>query len=307
MSLLKPLVLAVVTTLAAIHPIAASALDFNGYVRAGTGASNSAGGGQSCFKLAGAMSKYRLGNECEAYGEAMFGQELYQSADGTRLTGHLMASLFVPTGLENLFDGRNTQRLPQAYLALNELKWLGGSTLWFGNRFYKREDVHLNDFFYWNPSGIGAGIENYALGQLKLSYAVFRKDSVYQQDVAPRHDLQLRGLTLNPGGELQLGLSYIGKTDNAPDRHTGASFSIQHVQSGIFGGWNKLAVQYGQGPGIGLGSTGDLTNGKEVTRFRIVEQLYFKIAPSLDGQVTTTWQHDKAPGANQDWYSLGWS
>jgi maltoporin len=124
---------------------AVSALDFNGYVRAGAG-SDLKGGRQSCFKLAGAEAKYRLGNECEVYGEALFGQDLYTVDGGPRLTGHVMASLNSPVGVENIFESNNRYRLPQAYLAAHDLGALNGGVLWLGNRYYKREDVHINDF-----------------------------------------------------------------------------------------------------------------------------------------------------------------
>ncbi len=146
----------------------ASALDFNGYIRAGVG-SDLNGGRQSCFKLSGAEAKYRLGNECEIYGEALFGQDLYQADGGPRVSGHVMASLNSQNGFENLFASNNSDRLPQAYLAAHDLAPLNGGLLWLGNRYYKREDVHINDFFYWNPSGIGMGVEDYGLGDLKLS------------------------------------------------------------------------------------------------------------------------------------------
>ena len=46
-----------------------------GYIRA-LGGLNSQSGYAACFKLAGAESKYRLGNECEVYGELLLGHEL---------------------------------------------------------------------------------------------------------------------------------------------------------------------------------------------------------------------------------------
>jgi maltoporin len=282
----------------------ASALDFNGYIRAGSG-SDMKGSGLHCFKLAGAEAKFRLGNECEVYGEALFGQEIFTAERGAGLTGHVMASLFTPDGIENLFEGNNRYRLPQAYLDFHDLAVLNGGRFWFGNRYYKREDVHVSDFFYWNPSGIGLGIEDYSFGDLKLSYAIFRKDSVDQSHIAPRHDIQLRGIQVNPGGELQLGASYIATTGSAPARHSGWALNAQHVQQNVLGGTNKLALQYGVGPGVGLGSTGALGNNSDVTRLRVVEQLYFKATPLLDGQVTAVYQHDAAPTGAQDWTSLG--
>jgi maltoporin len=288
----------------ALAPGAASALDFNGYVRAGA-ASDLMGGHQACFKLAGAEAKYRLGNECEVYGEALFGQDLYKSDGGARVSGHVMASLNAPTGVDKLFQSDSTYRLPQVYLAAHELAVLNGGLFWLGNRYYKREDVLINDFFYWNPSGIGMGVEDYDIGGLKISYAVFRKDSIDQTNMAPRHDLQLRGIPANPGGELQLGASYIAKTGADPTRHAGWAFTVQHVQQVTPGGWNKLALQYGVGPGVGLGRTGEPGNSSEVTRFRALEQLYFKATPLLDGMATAVYQRDSAPSGGQNWTSLG--
>lgn len=140
---------------------------------------------------------------------------------------------------------------------------------------------------------------------MKLSYAIFRKDSIDQLHTAPRHDLQLRGIAANTGGELQLGASYIAKTGAAPGSHSGWALNVQHVQQDVLGGSNKLALQYGVGPGVGLGSAGALANTRDVTRFRAVEQLYFKAGSSLDGQVTAVYQHDAAPTGGLDWTSLG--
>ncbi|MCV5663612.1 carbohydrate porin, partial [Escherichia coli] len=52
-------------------PASAQGLEFHGYLRTGTG-SSSEGGKQVCFSAPGAGAKYRLGNECETYGEVAF-------------------------------------------------------------------------------------------------------------------------------------------------------------------------------------------------------------------------------------------
>jgi maltoporin len=49
-------------------PLSAQALEFGGYLRSGVGTSVNSSS-QSCFQLPGAQTKYRLGNECEQYGE----------------------------------------------------------------------------------------------------------------------------------------------------------------------------------------------------------------------------------------------
>jgi maltoporin len=280
------------------------ALDFNGYIRAGSGAA-SPGGRQVCFQLPGAGTKYRLGNECDTYGELGLSQALHQWEGGERLRAYATASLFANRpGIERLGDGKNDYDRPQGYLAAENLPVLNGGSFWLGRRFYKRENIHITDFFYWNPSGIGSGIEDFRLGDLKLSYALFRQDTPEQPAMATRHDLQLRGLTVNPEGELQLGLSVIDKA-SGPDRHAGWALNVQHVQKGVLGGWNKFAVQYGEGPGTGLGATGELTADSSVRRLRVVEGFYFQPTPRLGGQITALHQQDWSAAGDQRWVSLG--
>ncbi len=45
--------------------------------------------------------------------------------------------------------------VPQAYLSADNLSILNGGRFWLGRRYYKREDIHITDFFYWNPQGLG--------------------------------------------------------------------------------------------------------------------------------------------------------
>ncbi|HJU49840.1 MAG TPA: carbohydrate porin, partial [Pseudogulbenkiania sp.] len=179
----------------------AQAFDFHGYVRAGVGSSD--GDSQACFKLAGAQSKYRLGNECEIYSELTGEQDLVQFDNGMKLSGLAMASLYNENDRTPTFhnsDGNNGSiRLPQSYLQLTNIPGLPGARLWAGRIYYRRNDVHINDFFYWNPSGLGAGLENFAIGdKLKLSYAFFRNDGIFQEYNSNRHDLQLSGIDVNP-------------------------------------------------------------------------------------------------------------
>jgi maltoporin len=287
-------------------------LDFNGYFRANTG-SNSEGGGQTCFGLAGAESKYRLGNECGVYGELLLGQEVAKTDDGASFKAHVMLNLINAAASESsLSKGNGEIGLPQVYLSAENLPELAGATAWMGRRYYKREDLHITDFFYWNPSGFGAGLENLPLGGMNFSYALLRDDrqtipTMRGGDSSTRHDFQLRGLKVNPGGGLEFGASLIAKDSSLPGRHGGSMLTVQHRQSGIFGGENKFAVQYGTGAGVANGGTGDTTNGSDVHRFRIVEGLQFQPTARFGGQVIAVYQKDTAndPAKAATWTSLG--
>jgi len=294
-----------IASLCLLAPLSANALEFAGYLRSGVGNSLN-GGKQSCFKLPGAESKYRLGNECEQYAELELRQDVYNFDDGSVLSVDGMASLYNQYNRQLTFQGDNgSARLPQLYAQWSNLPSLNGGSLWAGRRYYKRNDIHISDFYYWNQSATGAGIEDVLIGGLKYSYALSRKDSLYQENYVTRHDFNVAGFNTNPGGQLEFGLSYLDKPERT-DAHSGWAITAQHVQSEFLGGKNKFAVQYGEGSGTGLGYTGDLRLDNSSKRYRIVEFFDWQVTPRFGGQVEAVYQKDFRPdGGNQEWLSLG--
>jgi maltoporin len=166
-------------------------LSVHGYFRGGFGASNQKGR-MTCFKLAlegGLLSKYRLGNECEVWGELDLTTVMYAGEDGSVASLHFMPVAFIPTtyigysptGVTSSDQGSPgtgaTVAFPNLYADIKGIPWLFGGTAWAGTRYYKRESIYISDFFYWNPSGVGAGIEDINLGKdLRLSYGAFAVD-----------------------------------------------------------------------------------------------------------------------------------
>ena len=294
-----------IASLCLLAPLSANALEFAGYLRSGVGNSLN-GGKQSCFKLPGAEAKYRLGNECEQYAELELREDVYSFDDGSVLSVDGMASLYNQYDRQLTFQGDNgSARLPQLYAQWSNLPGLNGGSLWAGRRYYKRNDIHISDFYYWNQSATGAGIEDVLIGGLKYSYALSRKDNLYQENYVTRHDFNVAGFNTNPGGELELGLSYLDKPERT-DAHSGWAITAQHVQSEFLGGKNKFAVQYGEGSGIGLGYTGDFRLDNSSKRYRIVEFFDWQVTPRFGGQVEAVYQKDFRPdGGNQEWLSLG--
>ncbi|WP_085595038.1 MULTISPECIES: carbohydrate porin [unclassified Pseudomonas] len=286
-------------------PYPAQALEFAGYLRSGLGTSVNSGG-QSCFQLPGAPSKYRLGNECEQYAELELRQDLYTLEDGSVLSIDGMASLNNRYDRNLTFQGENgSARMPQMYAQWSKLPSLNGGSLWAGRRYYKRNDIHISDFYYWNQSATGGGVEDVRIGDLKYSYAFSRKDNLYQKQAVTRHDFNVAGFQSNPGGELELGLSYLEKPDRR-GAHNGWAITTQHVQQGFLGGKNKLALQYGEGPGTGLGYTGDSYLDDSNKSYRLVEFFDWQLSPGFGGQFEAVYQKDIRPdGQDQSWISLG--
>src|SRR6185369_8137626 len=117
-----------------------------------------------------------------------------------------------------------TMAFPELYADLKGIGWLFGGTAWAGSRYYKREAVYISDFFYWNPSGVGAGIEDaFQLGKMWPSAPAMLRDLSFsygafavagqpvgnpylpqQYALGVRNDLQVRGFRPWASGELQL-------------------------------------------------------------------------------------------------------
>lgn len=286
--------LGVVLPLALALPLNAFGLEFKGYGRIGSGGATS-GGTQQCFQLPGAPMKYRLGNECETYWELELDQDLYRGDDGTVLRVGGMVSLYDSYNHFPTFTGDDGRvRLPQAWAGWQSPLFNGG-TLWAGRRYYKRHDIHIGDFYYWNPSGEGVGIEDVRIGEHLYSYSITREDNTEQKDKATRHDFNVGDFQVNTNGFIELGASYIQKPGQVEGSHSGWSLTAEHNQEKFFGGQNRFVVQYGEGPGIGLGQTGDLTASSNTRTWRVIESPRWQITDNFGGQLMALAQKTKAP------------
>ena len=167
---------------------------------------------------------------------------------------------------------------------LGDSSALKDSTLWVGRRFYQRHDVHMLDFYYWNNSGDGFGLENVDVGLGKFSYAYIQADrnnvdGSWNGGVDPHylinighfpgyldsdvfnfngkvvvgsHDLRWTGLSLWQNSSFSLGFQYnepsVRKgTGNSAYTNLGRRYHFEYQQSGILGGDNKLYFTKGDG------------------------------------------------------------
>jgi maltoporin len=153
-------------------------LDISGYFRAGYGHSNE-GGPQQAFGIPD-LAKYRLGNEAENYGELAFAKTFFPlgvfggekgELDGpiARMTYRL--SFYNP--YDNYGSSQDTQfGSPEVWASVaNVIPGMPDAKFWAGDRFYRRHDIHINDFYFWDMSGGGGGVEDVTLGNGKLALA----------------------------------------------------------------------------------------------------------------------------------------
>ena len=291
----------IVTTSIFILSQIASAFEFHGYLRTGIGATED-GKTQECFKLTGASSKYRLGNECEQYAELFTQQNVIKLKDNSEININGMLQLYNQYGQALSFnDDNGFTRLNQIYLDWRNVSYLNGANLWAGRRFYNRSDIHMSDLFYWNQSGTGFGIDDYKINDLPFSYVFSRKDNVFQKAYVNRHDLTVKGFEWAPKNKLNTGLSLVDANQ------LGWALTIQNITSDVFNGKNTLVLQYGEGAGVGLSYTGDPTLERDNTSLRFIEALDWESNnKKLNGQALVLYQKDQFKDQdNRDWISLG--
>jgi len=144
---------------------------FDGYLRSGSGV-DAHGKGQQPFQAPLAGAKYRLGNEAETYLETAF---LYgaktEGEDPAYFDMQVRLAYVTPTSQTSSFS--TTFSLREAYGVAKRV-WAAQptATFWAGERFYDRQDAHINDFYYRDQSGFGGGVEDVALGsRAKLALA----------------------------------------------------------------------------------------------------------------------------------------
>src|SRR5574344_1377120 len=145
----------------AISSVAASAVDFHGYMRAGMQASSN-GGEVYCYGNGNVGHKVgRLADECDTYAEIALSQDVYNKA-GSKFDVHTLIAYGTTEGYRDL-QGNSWQGVDSSgpwggqRLSAREL-WAGytttdGYTIWAGKRFYQRKDIHIQDFYYLNDSG----------------------------------------------------------------------------------------------------------------------------------------------------------
>jgi maltoporin len=325
-------------------------VDITGYFRAGFGRNNQ-GGPQVGYQAPGAASKYRLGNEAETYGELTFGKNFF--VPGTFALDAERRPDDAPTGpvarVQTTFSIYNPYQdllassgtdfgLPELWASIgNVVDAQPAMKFWAGYRFYRRHDIHISDFFFYNMSGAGGGMEDLQLpvGRLALAWIGAASPSGISSAPSPdanneagfskaNWDLRWYDVPL-PGGKGEFGLVYArsgsGQDLNgntAPDAD-GLALTLLHTRDQFLSrdGVNKISVQVGQGAARTFTAGFDTftaTNGvfirpedQDSWRFRVTEHFtanlseHFSIGPALVYQFTDF----DADGGQVHWASAG--
>ena len=276
---------------------AAHAVDWTGYMRGGPAATDVSGKSRQCYGIG--ELKYRLGNECDFYGEFQLAQAV--KADGVEFNAVLMSNYYSPATESNSNYG-----VEQAYVEMKGIDIAPQALFWMGKR-RDRDDVHIVDTFFTNMSGVGAGVENIDLGFGKFGFSGYKSDSAAQyvdgslsstahnNGVARLH-AQLYDIAVNPDGKLRLVATYSrGDSQGGLKGQNGFGLNVEHVQDKFFGGGNHVWVQYAEGStDINQGVSDNGSHGAGYKVWRIVESPSWQIG-SFGGQAIAMYQHNKAP------------
>ena len=310
--------------LLALGATAAQAVDFHGYVRSGEGWS-SKNGGQNCFTLPGVPGNgnYRLGNECSTYGEAQFDQNLYDGKDSVKFDYHIMFAYNANQNTDYEVLSQNGQQLAlrQNWIEAKGIPWLDGGSAWIGKRYYQRHDAHINDFFYWDTSGPGAGLENFNMGNLKGSVAIFRRNGQYATNNAPNYpgvtgqtagtdhnattttDFRVAGLNLGPAGTLELGLVYDKKDTTITTGTKDGTAVIGELVTPVLGGANKFVLTVGNGSANApYFANPNNTPGSADGTTAALDTIQWQVSPDFSGMAEVAYYKFKN---NYDWWTIG--
>ncbi|WP_395703453.1 maltoporin [Aquabacterium sp.] len=287
---------------AAIAP--AFALDYSGYFRAGPGLT-SENASRACYALNGGSSgmKYRLGNECDFYGEFVLSQGF--AKDGIDYRATLMVNHWTPATEPAGGKGFDQNlHVEQMFAEAKGFDIAPQATFWIGKERGRRADVHIVDTFFTEMAGVGAGFKGQPVGAGKLGVAYYRTDTDAARP-GNRLNLEYVGLPVNDNGQLNVFLTAT-KGDFTGGK-SGFGVSLRHDQAKLFGTGlsNTLWLQFAQGS-AGLNSNfGDLTAGSAAKSWRLVESFNGQ-SGALGGQALLLLASEKnGAGQQTDSASIG--
>ncbi len=294
------------TCTALLGASAAHAVDWSGYMRGGPAATTVSGESRQCYGLAGPGLKYRLGNECDFYGEFQLAQAM--KADGVDYNAVLMTNYYSPQTESN-----NNYGIEMAYVEMKGVDFAPQTLFWMGKR-RDRDDVHIVDTFFTNVSGVGAGFSNVDLGGAKFGFSGYKSDSQNVHDGLPngtngggRLHADFYDIAINPDGKLRVMGTYSrGDSQGGTKGTPGYGIDIEHTQDKFLGlgGANHLWVQYSQGS-TGLNqSFSSFTSPQSAKGWRVVESPTWQVG-AFGGQAIALYEHDETHDGKVNAMSFG--
>ena len=232
--------------------------EFHGYIRSGTGL-NGEGGQMVTFQAPGAYAKYRLGNEADTYGELIFVNNWVNSKrDPEKAWMKTNVTIQADTTQSTNYASTDHFRLREAFVQTGNLfESQPNAKFWAGERYYRRLNIDINDFYILDTSGYGGGVEDVNLKFAQFSAAYLggaREDIVTDNGNYAKSNLDLRLYGIKtPWGRMGAWYDYAyskgGKTADGVQVPSvgGWALGVGHVRTEFLGGYNRVSFQYGEG------------------------------------------------------------
>lgn len=299
------------------------------YMRSGIG-SNSKGGDQACFTNPGTpANEFRLGNECSNYGELIFTAHPKRPDDSSSFYLTSQMRLAYSQNGDTNWEGANGDDPIAVRESFVEVGGMGGSPLsfWAGKRFYRENDLYINDFYYFaDTSGNGGGVGHIPVGTGFLHLAWLRETSTLETDDGKRaknlFDARLKALQITEKDRLTFWLGYAQapeSNDTVGDiqysSQKGMALGVLHDRS-IDGGFNHFAVLYGTGllREFNLYAPMDTQVGsveaaqlKDSRRLRVIEHMTREVSDrwALHFGSSFEWRDQGIETAQETWWNIG--
>jgi len=298
----------------------AKAFEFHGYLRSGYGL-NSRGGQQVAFQAPGADAKYRLGNEAETYAELIFVNNLVNPEHDPD-KAWIKTEVLVEANTSNSANwgsfpngiGNDQFRFREAFVqAGNVFESQPGAKFWAGQRYYRRYQAHINDFYISDMSGYGGGVEdlNVKVGKMAVAFlAGARPDITTENGNYAKSNIDVRLYDVNvPGGKLAAWFNFArAKGGTTPSgtlipSSNGYAFGVAHQRLEWKGGYNWFSIQYGKGAASNFSTSIDDPTPfiNDTKRFRIAEHLLIQTNDKFAIQPVFVYQRTQDGNPRHGW------
>jgi maltoporin len=165
--------------------IADDDFEYHAYIRSGVLENGELGKGTP-FHAPGAPAKYRLGNEAETYGEAILIKQFNKGKEGPKAKVETL--LAYKTLQNNQYSAATDEfTIREAFAEFTDLGFAPQAKLWAGNRFYMRQDIHINDYYWLDTSGYGGGLMDFPVTDKIKFHAAYLRGS-------PDNAVELQGI-----------------------------------------------------------------------------------------------------------------
>ncbi|WP_108651882.1 carbohydrate porin [Dongshaea marina] len=313
---------------------------YGGYFRSGYGV-NQYGNSMSAFQNPDAPTKYRLGNEPDTYGELVLGYNSLTKPETGKPDWKArvrLAYAYTPTSSVQHKEDTSNLWIAEAYVSAdNVLTGDPGASFWGGQRFYRLDQSQINDFYFLDMSGVGAGVENIKLGDFGNLDVAFIGGPDIPADATSEYlgtdhgnlsksnlDFKINDIKMgDTHSTLWMNLSYApGGSATSYNTNTGASGTYEtqaasgfgvgliNYKDDFFGGKNTFALLYGQGSSANFKagtdqltlSTGTNLQNYDLGKAYAVRALNFFTVPLSKQWTLTTvgiYQHDRNGNISQ--------